>query len=67
MAEQQIFNVLIEFFEEDGWDFQWIPDSPVLSMGFSGHNGKWLCYAQAREIEEQVVFYSVLSVNVPPD
>ncbi len=67
MAEQQIFNALIEFFEEDGWDFQWIPDSPVLSMGFSGQNGKWVCYAQARESEEQLVFYSVLSVNVPPD
>lgn len=67
MAEQQIFNVLIEFFEEDGWEFQWVEDAPVLSMGFSGHNGKWLCYAQARELEEQVVFYSVLSVNAPEE
>lgn len=67
MVEQQIFNALIEFFEEDGWEFQWIPDTSILSMGFSGQNGKWLCYAQAREIEEQLVFYSVLSVNVQAD
>lgn len=67
MPEQQIFNALIEFFEEDGWEFQWIPDTSILSMGFSGENGKWLCYAQARESEAQLVFYSVLSVNVPLD
>ncbi|MGJ3238638.1 MAG: YbjN domain-containing protein [Anaerolineae bacterium] len=65
MAEQQIFNSLIEFFEEDGWEFQWVAGISALSMGFSGRNGKWLCYAQARETEEQFAFYSVLAVNVP--
>ncbi|MEO1289111.1 MAG: YbjN domain-containing protein [Chloroflexota bacterium] len=66
MTDHQIFNSLIEFFEEDNWDFQWVAGASALSMGFSGVNGKWLCYAQARETEEQFVFYSVLSVNVPP-
>ncbi len=65
MAENQIFNALIEFFEEDGWEFQSIEGTSVLSMGFSGKNGKWLCYAHAREAESQFAFYSVLSVNVP--
>lgn len=67
MAETQIFNALIEFFEEDGWEFQKVDEASVLSMGFSGKNGKWLCYAHAREAESQFAFYSVLSVNVPPD
>ncbi len=65
MGEQQIFNSLIEFFEEDEWDFQWVEGMSVLSMGFSGKNGKWVCYAQAREKQQQFVFYSVLPVNVP--
>jgi hypothetical protein len=61
----QIFNQLIEFFEEDGWEFQSAEDMTILSMGFAGIHGKWLCYAQAREQEEQFVFYSVLPINVP--
>lgn len=65
MVEHQIFNTLVEFFEEDEWDFQWVEGMSVLSMGFSGKNGKWTCYAQARETQQQLVFYSVLPVNVP--
>lgn len=67
MGEQQIFNLMIEFFEDDNWDFQWLNGMSVLSMGFSGQNGNWTCYAQARETQHQFVFYSVLPVNVPED
>lgn len=62
----QIFNAMVEFFEEDDWNFNWMDGLPVLSMAFSGKNGKWMCYAQAREEQEQFVFYSVCPVNVPP-
>lgn len=67
MGEQQIFNALVEFFEEDEWDFQWMEGLSVLTMSFSGKNGKWQCFAQAREQQQQFVFYSVLSVNVPKE
>lgn len=67
MNENLIFNALVEFFEEDNWDFQWVEGMSVLSMGFSGLNGRWVCYAQAREPQQQVVFYSVLPINVPYD
>jgi hypothetical protein len=61
----QLFNTLIEFFEEDDWNFQWVEGETVLSMGFAGKNGRWMCYAQAREPQEQFVFYSICPVNVP--
>jgi hypothetical protein len=64
---EQIFNALIEFFEDDEWDFQWVEGMSVLSMGFAGRNGKWMCYAQARERQQQFVFYSVMPVNAPPE
>lgn len=64
---EQIFNALIEFFEEDEWEFQWMEGMPILSMGFAGRNGKWVCYAQAREPQQQFVFYSVLPLNAPED
>ncbi len=65
MPEGQIFNVMIAFFEEDDWSFQWMEGLPVLSMGFTGRSGKWMCYAQAREQQEQFVFYSVCPLNAP--
>lgn len=67
MSDQQIFNALVEFFEEAEWDFQWMEGASVLSMNFSGKNGKWHCFAQAREAQQQFVFYSVLPVNAPDD
>jgi hypothetical protein len=67
MAEQQIFNAMVEFFEEEDWDFDWMDGMSVLRMGFSGENGRWLCYAQAREAQQQFVFYSVMSVTAPPE
>ncbi|NWF67542.1 MAG: YbjN domain-containing protein [Chloroflexi bacterium] len=60
-----IFNAMIEFFEEDDWEFSWVDDASVLSMGFSGKNGKWMCYAQAREEQQQFVFYTVCPMNTP--
>jgi hypothetical protein len=65
MPDGQIFNALIDFFEEDDWEFTWLDGTPILSMGFSGKNGKWMCYAQAREDQHQFVFYSVCPINAP--
>lgn len=65
MTGGQIFNVIVEFFEEDEWDFQWMEGLPVLKMDFTGKNGKLKCYAQAREDQEQFVFYSVCPITVP--
>lgn len=64
---QQIFNLLIEFLEEDQWDFQWVTGMSILNMSFTGKSGSWACYVQAREREQQVVFYSVLPIRVPAD
>lgn len=65
--EGQIFNAIIGFFEEDDWNFNWVEGMPVLSMPFTGKNGKWMCFAQAREKQEQFVFYSVCPINVPEE
>ncbi|MEL6307793.1 MAG: YbjN domain-containing protein [Chloroflexota bacterium] len=65
MGYQQIFNSLIEFFEEDGWDFQWMAGMSILNLSFIGENGEWSCYAQAREFAEQFVFYSAMPEAVP--
>ena len=67
MTNSQIFNTVVEFFEEDNWNFHWLEGMSVLSIPFTGKNGRWMCYAQAREEQQQFVYYSVSPVNVPPE
>lgn len=55
------------FFTEDGWSFEQMPERPILRLPFQGKGGRWNCYAQVRVTKdvEQVLFYSVLPLNVP--
>jgi len=65
VSDLLIFNALIEFFEEDDWDFQWMAQTSTLSLDFHGRNGHWRCYAQAIDANSQFMFYSVAPVRVP--
>lgn len=60
-----IFNTMVAFFEADDWPFDRVNDVHAVRTGFSGENGKWMCYAHAREESQQFVFYSVLPANIP--
>jgi hypothetical protein len=64
-SNKQILEEIIDFFTEDDWPFTKIKGEPVVRMAFQGDNGKWTCYAKAREQQEQFVFYSVGPVNAP--
>jgi len=64
-TDGQFFEEIVNFFEEDGWPFVQIEGEPLLQMVFQGENGKWACYAKARDDQEQFVFYSVCPVNTP--
>ena len=57
------------FFTEDGWSFEQMPERPILRLPFQGKGGRWNCYAQIRVTRdvEQILFYSVLPLNVPDD
>lgn len=62
-----IFDTMVEFFSEQEWNYERMPDAPILRMGMNGKNGKWVSYAQAREEQEQFVYYSVCPMSVPED
>jgi len=62
-----IFDTMYDFFQQEDWKFERMGEQPILRMGINGKNGKWACYAQAREDQEQFVFYSVCPVNAPDD
>jgi hypothetical protein len=58
-----IFEEMINFFTKDDWSFAKIKGEPVLRLVFQGKNGKWDCFARARD-ESQFIFYSVCPINV---
>jgi hypothetical protein len=60
-----ILDTVVQFFRDDGWRFLQIEGKPILQMGFSGDNGSWICYAQAREDQQRFLFYSVMESKVP--
>lgn len=66
-ANSSLFDLLIRFFKENDWLATPLNEEPVLQLAFQGNNGRWLCFAQAREEMRQVVFYSVAPVQVPVD
>ena len=64
-STQPIFQAIVNFFTQDDWPFTKIPGELALRLAFDGENGRWNCYAKAREEQEQFVFYSICPVNVP--
>lgn len=66
-TDRTLLDAVVEFFIEDEWHYQQLPDKPIFRLGFQGENGSWQCYAQIREEQQQFLFYSVLDMNVPED
>jgi hypothetical protein len=56
---QPILAVLERFFDDDGWAVTQQLEHDILWLGFEGNNGQWKCCAQAREDEQQMVFFSI--------
>jgi len=63
-AESTIFESMVNLFGEEEWAFQEL-DNSTLRLLFQGKNGKFNCYARAREAQQQFVFYSLCPVKVP--
>jgi hypothetical protein len=61
-----IFEALQQFFQAEAWPAYPVEGQPVLELNYQGENGRWTCYAHAREAQQQFLFYSVCSANVPP-
>ena len=55
------------YLQENEWNFEILTDHSTIALGFEGVNGEWHCMIQTRELEEQMIFYSSLSENIPPN
>jgi hypothetical protein len=59
------FETLGEFLEEDGWRPRRMEGKHAYSMGYTGKNGDFRCYAVVRVDLEEFLFYVVAPVRVP--
>lgn len=66
-ADPTLFEILKRFFDENEWLATRLGEDTVLQLAFQGNNGRWLCFAQAREEMRQVVFYSVAPIQIPAE
>ena len=62
-----LLETVIHFFTTDHWTFTKLQGQPVLQMGCQGENGSWICYAHARDTQQQFIFYSVYPTPAPED
>lgn len=61
----QMIDQMVAFFKEDEWPYTELEGGAVLGIVFQGQHGQWSCYAQAREEQQQFLFYSVCPVSAP--
>ena len=64
---ETMFDLVKQFFEDDDWHYDEIPDRQVLAVGYAGVNGSFTCFAQVREGLDQFLFYCLLPTKVPAD
>jgi hypothetical protein len=64
-SASNISGHLTRFFQEDDWSFTRFKGQDSLRLAFVGKNGQWNCIAQAREEQQQAVFYSISPVAAP--
>lgn len=64
LSSDPIFEILVEFFRQDNWDFVQTEGETVLRTIFQGDNGQWSCYAWALEEKRRIAFYSICPVHV---
>jgi len=65
--DESMLDVVKQFFDEDEWHYDEIPDRDLLAVGYAGQNGSFTCVAQARDALYQFLFYCLLPTKVPED
>ena len=62
-----ILDKVKQFFDVDDWNYSQLEGETILRLGFSGDNGNWTIFAQAKEDAEQLILYSLFPNNAPED
>lgn len=65
MSDTPLFDALVDYFKAENWPYLQLEGRPVLSLNYDGKHANWTCYAQAREEQQQYLFYSICPVSAP--
>jgi hypothetical protein len=65
-SDQSLMNVVLQFFQEDQWNYQKIENKPVVRTGYRGERGTWICYARLDSENEAFLFHTLMGLNIPP-
>jgi hypothetical protein len=63
---QPMMKVVLQFFQEEQWNYQKLEGKPVIRAGFRGDHGTWVCFIRIDEEKKQFLFHSLLGMNIPP-
>lgn len=63
----RLYDSLVMFLQEDEWKFTRLEGEDTVVLTFNCANATYLCYAQARESQQQVVFYTIYPLHAPPE
>lgn len=62
-----IYEAIGQFLNDDRWAHEPLVGQSVYRVFYQGVNGRLVCFAQARDTEQQFVFYAYCPAEVPPD
>ncbi|MGK7946364.1 MAG: YbjN domain-containing protein, partial [Microcystaceae cyanobacterium] len=62
-----LFEPVIQYFEDDDWKFMEVSPGEALKMGVSGRNGEYDCYAITNEERQTFRFVSQVPIKVPEE
>ena len=62
-----IYAAIVSFLESDEWPFSVVEEGRVLRTAFKGDSMQFNCYVQARQDQQQMLFYSVCPQNAPEE
>ncbi len=63
----RIIEACVAFFEADEWPFERIEELPMVRSRYAGRNGNYDCWFQARDAEQQMMFYCRTTINAPEE
>ncbi|HVV87848.1 MAG TPA: YbjN domain-containing protein [Kofleriaceae bacterium] len=58
-------ELVADYFKQQKWTFEAAEDRPVLRLPFEHKGEVWTCYAEVREEQQRVIFYTVPPLTVP--
>ena len=62
-----VHQAVADFLQSDRWAHEALVGQQAHRVFYQGENGRLICFAQSRQEEQQLIFYSYGPENVPED